>query len=203
MMFMQLVSREIEVLSSFFPQGEPLTSAQIQKKCGYSHERVHATLKALERAKFVSSTPVGRTLLYSISDNEQACFASSYCALTRKTDFMKKYPQFTRALDEFVQRTQPVLLIIFGSFARGQPNKESDLDLLCVSEKEDLEQIAAEIHHRYGFKLAPVFISLEEFPKIKTENMVLWKSLRNEGIIWKGHERFYDAVHGRWDEDIR
>jgi len=60
-----------------------------------------------------------------------------------------------------------------------------------------------EIHHRYGFKLAPVFVSKEEFQKIKTENPVLYKSLRCEGIIWKGHEWFYDRTYGRLDEDTR
>ncbi len=193
---MLLSQREISVLSAFFPEAEPRTALEIQNRCGYSHERVHSTLKALEEEGIITSKAVGKSLLYSLHNFGAAYIASAQLALARKAKFSDKYPQLVPILDEFFKKTRSDLLIIFGSYSRMQPLKDSDLDILCVNPKGNAERGAAEISHRYGFKLAPVSVSLEEFPKIKQDNPELWKSLKHEGIIWKGHEWFYDQMYG-------
>ncbi len=193
---MILSSREISVLSAFFPEAEPRTAAEIQKRCGYSHERVHSALKDLEKEGIVTYKAVGKTLLYSIHDFGAAYISYIQRALNKKAQFISRYPQLVPMLDEFFKKTQPDLLILFGSYARLQPTKNSDLDILCVNPKKEPERSAAEISHRYGFKLAPAPVSLEEFPKIRQDNPELWKSLKHEGILWKGHEFFYDRMYG-------
>jgi len=193
---MLLNSREIEVLSSFFPEAEPITASQIQKRCGYSHERVHSALKTLEKEGIITSKPVGKAFLYSVRNFGAAYISSAHLALEKKEKFSNKFPHLIKILDEFFAKTRPDLLIIFGSYARMQPLKESDLDILCANPKAQPERIAAEINHRYGFKLAPVSVSLEEFPKIRQDNPELWRSLKQGGVVWKGHEFFYDRAYG-------
>ena len=194
---MNLSERHISVLSAFFPEAEARTATEIQERCGYSHERVHSALKELEEERIITSKPAGKTLLYSVRDFGAAYIAYAQATLKKKEEFSDKYSNLVPVLDEFYKTTRPDLLLVFGSYARLQPTKNSDLDVLCVNPKKGQpERGAAEIGHRYGIKLAPVEMPSEEFPKIREDNPELWKSIKLEGIIWKGNEFFYDQVYG-------
>ena len=192
---MILDSTHIRVLCAFFPQAEPLTAPQIEKQSGYSHETVYSALQELRKENVLAGKHVGKAILYSLRDYGAAYIAFAHAALERKEKFISRYPQLKNILNEFYNKTRPTALIVFGSYSRFSPVKTSDLDLLCVEPKNDTERAASEIGMRYGVKLAPVSISSEDFPNIRQDNPELWKSLRNESIIWKGHEFFYDNIY--------
>ena len=75
-------------------------------------------------------------------------------------DKRKRIPQ--KAIDQVVQQIvekfKPQKIILFGSYARGNPRPESDVDLLVVMETPLREvqqaiQISQEIEYRFGLDL--------------------------------------------------
>ena len=75
-------------------------------------------------------------------------------------DQRKRIPQ--KAIDEVVrqiaEKFQPQKIILFGSYARGNPRPESDVDMLVVMETElkEVEQaikICQQIQYRFGLDL--------------------------------------------------
>ena len=42
-----LTQAEVRVLAAFFPEGGEATAREIEKRSGYSHERVYSTLRGL------------------------------------------------------------------------------------------------------------------------------------------------------------
>jgi predicted nucleotidyltransferase len=75
-------------------------------------------------------------------------------------DKRKRIPQ--EAIDEVVQQIaekfHPQKIILFGSYARGRPRPESDVDLLVVMdtpmrEVEQAIQICQQIDYRFGLDL--------------------------------------------------
>jgi predicted nucleotidyltransferase len=75
-------------------------------------------------------------------------------------DKRKRIPQ--KAIDEVVrqiaEKFRPQKIILFGSYARGKPRPESDVDILVVMETplKEVEQaikICQQIHYQFGLDL--------------------------------------------------
>lgn len=91
-------------------------------------------LANLEKAKILMSQIEGKNKYFSL--NLENIRTKSYLqqAEIYKTDlFVEKYPQF-RLFLKSLKTTAPI--IVFGSFAKFTADKNSDLDLLVISEKE-------------------------------------------------------------------
>lgn len=52
-------------------------------------------------------------------------------------------PHLNEVVDRIVRKFNPVRIILFGSWARGEANKDSDLDLLVVLSKVEHKRKAA------------------------------------------------------------
>ena len=107
------------------------------------------------------------------------------------------------SIREFVKelKEKPVLVIIFGSYAKGNYRKDSDIDILLVFQKVEnegkIEDTAKRISMRTNTKINPVYLdydffresfhnSRKEFFKNLKENKVIimgieyWRQLKNE-----------------------
>lgn len=107
---------------------------------------------------------------------------------------MKKYRPRVRALKlakEVCKRLtkelgQPVKVIMFGSQARGDATKESDIDLLVIlpALNDNIQQVVSDIAWEVGFD-AGKFIST--FPTTKSEMEYyaispFYKAIKKEGV---------------------
>jgi len=75
-------------------------------------------------------------------------------------DKRKRIPQkaIDQVVEQIVEKFKPQKIILFGSYARGNPRPESDVDLLVVMETSLREvqqaiQISQEIDYRFGLDL--------------------------------------------------
>jgi predicted nucleotidyltransferase len=77
---------------------------------------------------------------------------------------MQRDARIEKALDEIVRRLvaeyKPEKIILFGSYAYGEPDDDSDLDVLIVKDAQDrlidriftVLKITLDAHHRIGFE---------------------------------------------------
>ncbi len=96
----------------------------------------------------------------------------------------------------------PVSVIVFGSFARGEADAESDIDTVFVQpvgvdETDDawsdsVEQRRSQIHRVSGNPLKALGVGLAEIGSRLRSRQVLWRDIRRERI----------AVHGRGIEEL-
>jgi len=78
-----------------------------------------------------------------------------------------------RALDEFLRRVEARFgdsvqeIILFGSYARGDYDEESDIDVLIVGDVDfdELMSIVTDILLEYGELVSPIVIKLGEFKR--------------------------------------
>ena len=92
------------------------------------------TLLNLEKAKILKSRTEGKNKYFSL--NLENIKTKSYLQQTEiyQTDlFLEEYPQFKMFLKS-LKTNAPI--IVFGSFAKFTADKNSDLDLLIISDKE-------------------------------------------------------------------
>lgn len=191
---------ELKILYAFFPEGTERTTKEIEDRSSYSHERAYSTLKILEKKGILLKKKVGKALVYSIKKFDDSVYlAFTYYSLNKKNTFAKKYSSAWKAIDEFINKTKLEMVILFGSYSKGEVKERSDVDVLCINGNSEAEKIALSLRHKYNLKIAPVIVDKEDFRNIKSENPELWEELIKFGIILKGQELFYDLVY-RWDK---
>jgi len=86
---------------------------------------------------------------------------------------------------------KPLMVIIFGSYAKGTFTKSSDLDVMLVFNKpdEETEKKAKLVGSRHGISLEPVYLSWGSFrKKFFDEKDAFMKELKENKIIVTGIE---------------
>jgi len=150
---------------------------------------VQNVLVSFEKSKILNSKIEGKNKYFSL--NLANIKTKSYLlqAEIYKTDnFLESYPQFKIFLKSLKTN---ILLVIFGSFARLKAGKDSDLDLLVVSEKEQNLPF-----HLLPYKVHQVNLSENSFVKAIKEQETLIKEIEENHIILNNHSFYINAV---WD----
>jgi len=79
--------------------------------------------------------------------------------------------EIQKIIGQIVDRFHPVKIILFGSYAYGQPHEWSDLDLLVVTSntppRADSWKVAYELEEQVSLPLQIIFMSPEEFEETK------------------------------------
>lgn len=190
-----LKETELRMLAAFFPEGKERTTREIEIRSGYSHERVYSTLNGLEKKGVLGKRRVGKTLVYSIPGfSDQLYMAFVHYSLKRKEGWAKKYPAAHKAIGELGRGAKPEVMIVFGSYARGEAKRASDVDALCVG-GSGAEKTALSLRHKYNLRINPVAATRSAFGNIAKENPEFWEDLVNFGVVMNGWEAFYRLAY--------
>ena len=107
-------------------------------------------------------------------------------------DFLGKIEK--TALNEFKKTLTSIfgnrvkMLLLYGSKARGDYSKESDLDLFVLLDKEDYKirdqivDLAFSLLLKYGVLISPRVISVAEYDLLKRWQTTFIKNLDRDGI---------------------
>ncbi len=90
--------------------------------------------------------------------------------------------EFVKALkDKYKDKIKKIIL--FGSYARGDYNEESDIDILIIGNvpQRDVSFLSAEILLKYGEVISAIVKTEEEFKRYK--NFSFYKNVLKEGVI--------------------
>ncbi len=76
-----------------------------------------------------------------------------------------------RIVQQIVRRFHPLKVILFGSYAYGQPHEGSDLDLLVIVQnplpRKESWKVSSDLTQRSSLPLQIIFVSPEEFEETK------------------------------------
>jgi predicted nucleotidyltransferase len=185
------------IISSLFPEAKEMTIKEIMKRTEYSYERVNSALKSLVGKKIVGEKKVGKTLVYSLDlGGLYAATGFDFYMLEREIEFIKKHREVYNAIKEIMGNPHIWMVVLFGSYSKGTESKQSDVDIICVSDnKAETEHFIKSLRYKYNVEFAPVVLPLHEFPKIRNDNSELWHDLRQYGIVFKGEDYFYSWMY--------
>ena len=190
---MELSFLEGTVISSFFPEGKDMTIKEIGERTDYSYERVNSALKSLAEKKIVREERKGKTLVYYL--NMQQLYSEigfDHYVLEREVDFITKHGVLYNAIKKIIDNPSIWMVVLFGSYSKGTESKQSDIDLICVSDKKkETEHFVKSLRYKYNLNFATVVLSQHEFPHIRRDNPELWNDLKMYGIVFKGEDSFY------------
>lgn len=100
------------------------------------------------------------------------------------------FEKIKRYAERVVERLQPQAVILFGSFARGDVNEGSDVDLIVVADFEepflDRIKVLLDLNDGIGLPLEPIGYTPEEFQKMKEEGNLFIREVLETGKILYG-----------------
>lgn len=166
-----------------------LTINQISKDLKINYRIAHTQIKLLEKEGLVMTEKVGKSLLCSISGN----FSEKlFCAEYQRMIKLAKNNDFKIIRKRFMEAKQNFILLLFGSYSKGKESKNSDIDLLAVSDNENELTSIAELIPK---KIHLTVVSYKSFLQMKNskELTVVSEALKNN-IILIGIEDYYRLI---------
>jgi predicted nucleotidyltransferase len=193
-----ITQNEIEILECFFPSLEDKTAKEIEVKSGFSHETTFRLLKGLAEKKSLREKKVGKTNVYEFIRDDFTYQVFVHYITKRRLRFKEKHLLLYKRLYEFLRELQLEdfgIAIIFGSFAKGTETKNSDTDLLCVTNKKKVREIAQTFKTKYNINIQVVTVKISDFRNMKTDNPAFWSDLIEFGIVLDGLDYFFKEVY--------
>ncbi len=176
---------------------------EISRLSKVSLNNVNDTLRQFVRDRLFKRREVSNMSFFKPNlDNEDLLKLFEYLELKRKKEFYDKNKSIARLLEKYttnvinLSKRQIQLVVLFGSVARNEWAKGSDIDILVVSSHKDNFIISilnkAKIDVSPLLEIRPISTTIEKFTeglKKKTEFYhELWSDrivLYNESLFWK------------------
>lgn len=189
---------EIEILECFFPKLEDKTAKEIEIKSGFSHETTFRLLKGLVEKKHLKEKKVGKTNVYEFIKDDLTYQVFVHYITKKRLNFKEKHLLLYKRLYEFLNELKLEdfgIAIIFGSFAKGTETKNSDIDLLCVTNRKNIREIAQTFKTKYNLNIQVVAVKISDFKNMKTDNLTFWNDLIEYGIVLDGLDYFFKEAY--------
>src|SRR3989344_2562138 len=123
-----------------------------------------------------------------------------FSEILREKKLNKLPSERKRAIIEFLEKLEnkPLIVLVFGSTAKGTFGKESDIDLLLIYNKKESEnkELKKEIEATTGTNIQTFIIDFDYFKEqlLKQEDNMIIHAIKT-GFIISGHYIFYkDAL---------
>lgn len=110
---------------------------------------------------------------------------------------------YREAAEEFARRVVAELgdgvdaVVLYGSVARGEARRESDIDILVVSADpkavgEEVDSLAFDLEYERGFRflISPVHLSRREIGELRDLGWPFVREVSNEGVILHDNRTF-------------
>lgn len=170
---------------------------EIAKKTQNSTSSVSRQLDCLKKEHVIKEQALGKGLFYAL--NFQNDLAQKYCEIVeiqKRDNFVQKYKVLKLIMDDVLKDIQNECLVnitIFGSVAKEQARKESDIDLLIITtKKQEYPSVIRKIHAEYGKMLSIISFTEKELQQRMNEPLI--QQIIKDHIVFFGFDYFVAEV---------
>lgn len=152
----------------------------------------------------------GREVFYMLNlDNPKARKLCELFEIEKREKYYQQNKRLSWALQEFSKKIFDFLpeiqsVVLFGSAARAQLTKTSDVDLLVLVPNlqqepfnelmKSVDKLAADMRGLYGYPLSAVIMTVKDFEAAFREKKRIAQDVVREGIVLFGEERYYTLL---------
>lgn len=169
--------KEFKIFYKIYSSQKPLYLRDIVEKTNLAYGTVQGIIN--RNIELFNIVEEGRNKYFSFKQNLDHLYLKTILEIENTRIFIKKYKNLKQFILEIKKLNLPIL--IFGSFSKGNINKNSDLDIIIFSDNEiKLPE------HLSLYKLHVINVKLKEISKFKNE--ILYKEILKSHIIISGFE---------------
>ncbi len=170
-----------EILNVLF--GEEVHARALAKRLDMNHMTVRRSLKELVNENVLEFRKEGRNKVYFMKKSMEARNYALISELYILNKTLKKYPELRKTIKDIQQKKEIRLAVLFGSYAKGIANKNSDIDVFIETKDRNLKQELELLNSRLSVKLG-------EYDR----SSPLIKEIEKNHVIIKGAELFYEKI---------
>jgi hypothetical protein len=167
---------------------------EIARETSVDVKAIQLQLKRLEKLNLLSSTLKGRNKEYSLNFNNSV---TKYFMIMAETfasiNYLGKNFLIKKVSDEIGNQIEGII-VLFGSFAKGQATRESDIDLFVINGKTVDRGAVRETGSIVGRSISVKSASKRAFVHGLRENDPLIREVVSDHIILKGVDDFCEIL---------
>ena len=170
-----------EILNVLF--GEEIHARALAKRLDINHMTVMRYLKELVSENVLEFRKEGRNKVYFLKKNMEARNYELISELYKLNKTLEKYPELRKTIKNIQQNKEIRLAVLFGSYAKGTANKNSDIDVFIETKDRNLKKELELLNSRLSVKIG-------EYDR----SSPLIKEIEKNHVIIKGAELFYEKI---------
>lgn len=173
---------------------------QIAMDTKLSYVTVYKIMPFLLKRKLINQEKKGKANLASVDFENAKLDDLSSAILSEKAKLMKKYPQIAILIKDIEETLTGKLyvLLLFGSYAKENPKKDSDIDLLfIIPDRKDAEVYKEKINKALKLSILKKDINLvttDDFIDMLNQRYTVGREAFEFGLVLFGIEPYYAMV---------
>lgn len=157
---------------------------EIARIINKSHSTVLRKINKLLKENILDYEKQGKNKIFFIKNNLKSKNYIYSAEIHKLNKLLKKYPELTIIFEEIKKNFKKGMIILFGSYAKETPKKNSYIDIYLETKNKNIKEKIQEINSKINVKIG-------EF----NTNSLLIKEIIKNHIIIKGLEEFYERVN--------
>ncbi len=175
----QIIDYRFEVINELLKEKNHIRN--LAKNLKTNHMTILRRIKELFDLNVVDYKEEGKNKVYFLKDTIEAKTTINMAGNYKLLKIITKYPNLRRIIEKLQENKQIHLAVLFGSYAKEIPKKESDIDVYIETISQDLKKELEKIDSKLSIKIG----------KYNKDNPVI-KEIKKNHVIIKGIERYYE-----------
>ena len=145
-----------------------------------SHSTILRKINGLVKENVLDYNKEGKNKIFFIKNNLRAKNYVYSGEIHKLNKLLKKHPELSIILEDIKKDFSKGMIILFGSYAKGIPKKDSDIDIYLETNDNNIKTKVKEINSKLSIKIG----------KFDNKSLLIKEIIKNH-IIIRGLEDFY------------
>jgi predicted nucleotidyltransferase len=169
---------ELEIILTLIKEESHLR--EIARNIGESHSTVLRKINELLKENILDYKQKGKNKVFFIKNNLKSKNYVYSAEIYKLNKLLKKHPELSIIFEEIKNNFKNGMIILFGSYAKGNEKKESDIDIYIETRDNKIKNNIKEISSKLSIKIG----------EFDTNSLLIKEIIKNHVII-RGIEEFY------------
>lgn len=162
---------------------DSLHAREIAKRLEMNHMTTLRRMRSLMKENVLDARQEGRNKVYFIKKTIEARNLVLMTELFKLNKLLKRYPKLRRIVHQIQQNKKVKLAVLYGSYAKGNANKNSDVDVFIETTSRGLREEIERIDSRLSVKIGPY-----------ANRVPLLREIEKNHVIIKAVENYYEEI---------
>lgn len=156
---------------------------EIARILNESHSTILRKINDLVKENILDYKKEGKNKVFFIKNNLKAKNYVYSAEIHKLNKLLKKHPELAIIFEDVKKNFPKGMIILFGSYAKGIPKQDSDIDIYLETNDNKLKNKVKETNSKLSIKIG----------KFDTKSLLIREIIKNH-IIIRGLEDFYERV---------